>query len=175
MDRIHHDPQYRIDQFLRLFRIKLFDEFRRASDVREEDGHLLSFSFQGMSRRHYFFSAFWGNVRVRRGRSLDDAGYAAPKLINGLPAASAKLGLWPVVFATFRTCGFEAHAALVAKNRLKVILGLTLRANHNGNQSQLGCSVPNSTKSELSVHSEGSKQCIVLGYTKSKLKDELDY
>ena len=35
----------------------------------------------------------------------------------------------------------------------------------------MGCIAPNSIKSELSVHSEGSKQCIVPGYTKSKLKD----
>jgi hypothetical protein len=49
-----------------------------------------------------------------------------------------------------------------------------LRANHNGNQSQLGCIVPNSIKSELSVHSEGSKQCIVPGYAKSKLKEYKD-
>jgi hypothetical protein len=39
------------------------------------------------------------------------------------------------------------------------------------NQSQLGCIVPGSIKPELSVHSEGSKQCIVLGYDKNKLKD----
>jgi hypothetical protein len=30
---------------------------------------------------------------------------------------------------------------------------------------------PNSIKLELRVHNEGSKQCIVLGYAKSKLKD----
>jgi len=34
---------------------------------------------------------------------------------------------------------------------------------------------PNSIKPELSMHNEGSKQCIVPGYTKSKLKDELHY
>jgi hypothetical protein len=28
---------------------------------------------------------------------------------------------------------------VVAKDRIKRILGLTFRANHNGNQSQMGC------------------------------------
>jgi DNA-binding NtrC family response regulator len=60
---------------------------------------------------------------------------------------------------------------MLAKNRIRQILTLTLRANHNGNQSQLGCILPNSIKPELGVHSEGSKQCIVPGYAKNKLKD----
>src|SRR5215470_4374394 len=70
-----------------------------------------------------------------------------------------------------RTNRFEPHPAVVAKNRIRQILALTLRADHNGNQSQMCCIAPNSIKPELSVHSEGSKQCIVPGYTKSKLKD----
>src|SRR5262245_24670685 len=110
-----------------------------------------------MSRRQYFFSQMGRNVSVRRGRSLDDAGYAPSRLINGQPAASAKLGLWPVGFATFRTCGFKARPALIAKDRLKIILGMALCANHNGNQSQIGWIAPNSIKPELSVHNEGKQ------------------
>jgi hypothetical protein len=37
-----------------------------------------------------------------------------------------------------RTNRFEPHPAAVAKDRIRQILALTLRANHNGNQSQLG-------------------------------------
>ena len=70
-----------------------------------------------------------------------------------------------------RTNRFEPHPAAVAKDRIRQILALTLRANHNGNQSQLGRIVPNSFKPGLSVHREGSKQCIVPGYAKSKLRD----
>jgi len=74
-----------------------------------------------------------------------------------------------------RTNRFEPHPAVVAKDCIRQILALTLRADHNGIQSQLGCIVPNSTKPELSMHNEETKQCIVLGYLKSKLKDELHY
>ena len=69
---------------------------------------------------------------------------------------------------TVRTNRFEPHPAALAKDRTRQILALALRANHNGNQSQLGRIVPNSFKPGLSAQ-EGSKQCIVLGYGKSKL------
>jgi hypothetical protein len=65
-----------------------------------------------------------------------------------LPAVSAELGPLPIGFAALRTRRFEAHPALIAKDRVKRILALTLRANHNGNQPQLGCILPNSTKPE---------------------------
>jgi hypothetical protein len=70
-----------------------------------------------------------------------------------------------------RTNRFEPHPAVLAKDRTRQILALALRANHDGNQSQLGRIVPNSFKPGLSVHSEGSKQCIVPAYGKIKLKD----
>src|SRR5262245_48262532 len=70
-----------------------------------------------------------------------------------------------------RTNRFEPHPAVIAKDRIRQILALTLRANHNGNQSQLGCIVPNSIKPKLSIHNGGSKQCIVPGYAESKLRD----
>jgi len=69
-----------------------------------------------------------------------------------------------------RTNRFEPHPAAVAKDRIRQILALTLRANHNGNQFRLGCIILIPLP-ELGVHSEESKQCIVLGYGKSKLKD----
>jgi Bacterial regulatory protein, Fis family len=88
-----------------------------------------------------------------------------------MTANSAKRGFGTVQLTTMRTSRFEPHPAAVAKDRIRQILALTLRANHNGNQSQLGRIVPDSFKPGLSVHSEGSKQCIVPGYGKSKLKD----
>src|SRR5262249_28618741 len=91
--------------------------------------------------------------------------------IYALAANSAKPGVGTVQLTTMRTNRFEPHPAVIAKDRIRQILALTLRANHKGNQSQMGCIAPNSIKPELSVHSEGSKQCIVLGYTKSKLKE----
>jgi hypothetical protein len=88
-----------------------------------------------------------------------------------MTANSAKPGFGTVQLTTMRTNRFEPHPAAVAKDRISQILALTLRANHNGNQSQLGRIVPHSFKPGLSVYSEGSKQCIVPGKAKSKLKD----
>jgi hypothetical protein len=86
-----------------------------------------------------------------------------------LAALFAELGSPAIGLFTVRTDRFEPPAARVTKSRVRRILALTLRANHNGNQSQLGRIAPNSFKPELSVHSEGSKQCIVPAYAKSKL------
>ena len=89
--------------------------------------------------------------------------------IEALAAFFAERGFPAIGFAAFRTSRLKTRPAVVAKDRVKRILGLAFRANHNGNQSQLGRIVPNSFKPGLSVHREGSKQCIVLGYGKSKL------
>jgi hypothetical protein len=70
-----------------------------------------------------------------------------------------------------RTNRFEPYPAMITKDRIRQILALTLRAKHNGNQSQMSCIGPSSVKPELNVHNEGSKQCIVPGYAESKLKD----
>jgi hypothetical protein len=110
------------------------------------------------------------NVSVRRGRSLDGAGHSRLGLINGLAAIFAELGSPAIRFAAVRTGRFEPHSTVVAKDRIRQILALTLQANHNGNQSQLGCIVPNSIKPQLGVHSERSKLCIVPGYVKSKVR-----
>ena len=112
-----------------------------------------------------------GNITVWQGNFGNSGGCNCCGLIYGLAADSAKRGFTTVRFATVRTHRFESHSTVVAKDRIRQILALTLRANHNGNQSQLDCIVPNSFKPGLSVHSEGSKQCIVPGYAKSKLKD----
>jgi hypothetical protein len=112
-----------------------------------------------------------GNVAVRRGPTEDAGRSGCCGLIDELTANSAKPRFGAVQLTTMRTDRFESHPAVVAKDRIRQILALTLRPNHNGNQSLLGCIVPNSTKPELSVNSEGSKQCIVLGYPKSKLKE----
>jgi hypothetical protein len=63
-----------------------------------------------------------------------------------LTANSAKRGSTTVRFTTVKTNRFEPHPAVFAKDRIRQILALTFRANHNGNQSQLGCIVPNSIK-----------------------------
>jgi hypothetical protein len=53
-----------------------------------------------------------------------------------------------------RTNRFESHPAAVAKDRIRQIVALTLRANHNGNQSQLGRIVPNSIEPDLAGAAE---------------------
>ena len=114
-----------------------------------------------------------GNIAVWRGYSGNSGGFDCCGLTYGLAANSAKPGSRTDRLTTVRTDRFEPHPAVLAKDRSRQILALTLRANHNGNQSQLGRIVPNSIPLSrgLSVHSEGSKQCIVPGYAKSKLKD----
>src|SRR5262245_50755690 len=112
-----------------------------------------------------------GNVAVRRGNSRNSGRFDCCGNIYRLAANPTKPGVGTVQLTTMRTNRFEPHPAVIAKDRIRQILALTSRANHNGNQSQMGCIAPNSIKPELSRYSEGSKQCIVLGYPKSKLKD----
>src|SRR5262249_1483833 len=109
-----------------------------------------------------------GNVAVRRGDSRNSGRFDCCGKIYALAANSAKPGVGTVQLTTMRTNRFEPHPAVIAKDRIRQILALTLRADHNGNQFQMGCIVPNSIKRELNAHNEGSKQCIVLGYAKSK-------
>ena len=61
-------------------------------------------------------------------------------------------------FTAFRTNRLKPRPAVVAKDRVKKFSRLTLRANHNGNQSQLGCIVPNSFKPGLSA--QGREQAV---------------
>jgi hypothetical protein len=58
-----------------------------------------------------------------------------------MTANSAKPGFGTVQLTTMRTNRFEPHPAVIAKDSIRQILALTLRTNHNGNQSQLGCIV----------------------------------
>jgi hypothetical protein len=88
--------------------------------------------------------------------------------VDGLAAHSAKTGSATGRRATVRTDRFEPRATVLAKDRIAQILTLTSRAKHNGNQSQLGCIVPNS-KAGLSFTAKGSKQSIVPANAKSKL------
>jgi hypothetical protein len=73
-----------------------------------------------------------------------------------MTANSAKPGFGTVQLTTMRTNRFEPHPAAVAKDRISQILALTLRANHEGNQSQLGCIVPNSFKPGLVYTGKGA-------------------
>src|SRR5262245_50473581 len=91
-----------------------------------------------------------GNVAVGRGYPGNSARRDCCGLIYGLAANSAKRGSATGRRATVRTDRFEPHSAVLAKDRTRQILALTLRANHNGNQSQLGCIAPNSVKVGLS-------------------------
>jgi hypothetical protein len=111
-----------------------------------------------------------GNIGVWRRCSGNSGRCDCCGLVYGLTANSAKAGFRTVRFTTVRADRFEPYPAMVAKDRIRQILALTLRANHNGNQSQLGCIVFNSIK-PVGAHGEGSKHCIVPAYGESKLKD----
>ncbi|HSD85067.1 MAG TPA: hypothetical protein VLG46_14460, partial [Anaerolineae bacterium] len=89
--------------------------------------------------------------------------------IEAFAAIFAELGSPAIGLFTVRTDRFEPPAARVTKSRLRKIFALTLRANHNGIESQICCIIPN--PGGLTGAIEGSKQCIVPGYIKSKLKD----
>src|SRR5215510_11547219 len=89
-------------------------------------------------------------IAVRRGNSRSSGRFDCCGEIYGLAANSAKRGSTTVRFATVRTDRFKPQPAVFAKDRIRQILALTLRANHNGNQSQLGCIAPNSVKVGLS-------------------------
>src|SRR5215475_1084988 len=91
-----------------------------------------------------------GNVAVGRGNPGNSGRRDCCGLIYGLAANSAKRGSTTVRFTTVRTDRFKPRPAVFTKDRIRQILALTLRANHNGNQSQLGCIVPNSVKAGLS-------------------------
>src|SRR5215468_6629 len=97
-----------------------------------------------------------GNIAVRRGDSRNSGRFGCCGQIYGLAANSAKPGVGTVQLTTMRTNRFEPHPAVVAKDRIRQILALTLRADHNGNQSQLGCVVPNSVKVGLSFIAKGA-------------------
>jgi hypothetical protein len=89
-------------------------------------------------------------------------------VIDQLPAVSAKLGSLPIGFPALRTSGLKTRPTLVAKNRGKRILGPTLRADHNGNQSQIDYIVPNSIKADVRERIEGNRQTSV--YYRAGLK-----
>src|SRR5262249_49119263 len=56
--------------------------------------------------------------------------------IEALPTFFAERGSPAIGFAALRTSRLKTRPAVVAKDRIKRILGLTFRANHNRNQSQ---------------------------------------
>src|SRR5262249_1239241 len=158
MHRIHHEMQHRVDDLLRLFGIAVFDQLHRVPNVGKKNGDLLPFSFQRRPRGQYLFGEMSGNVAVWRGCPGNFGCCDSCCLIYGLSANSTERGSTTVRFTTVRTDRFEPHPAVFAKDSVKQILALTLWADHNRKQSQIGCSAPNSTKSELNAHREGSKQ-----------------
>ena len=99
-----------------------------------------------------------GNIAVWRGYSGNSARRDCCSLTYGLAANSAKRSSTTVRFTTVRTDRFKPRSTVFAKDRIRQILALTLRANHNGNQSRLGCIVPNSIKPELSA--QGREQAV---------------
>src|SRR4030095_11815648 len=97
-----------------------------------------------------------GNIAVWRGNFGIPWGCDCCGLRYCMTANSAKPGFGTVQLTTMRTNRFEPHPAAVAKDRISQILALTLRANHEGNQSQLGCIVPNSFKPGLVYTGKGA-------------------
>src|SRR5215467_4099530 len=104
---------------------------------------------EGLPRGQYLFSEVFRDVAVWRRNSGNSSRCGRCGLIDQLTANSAKCGVKTVRFITMRTNRFKPHPAAVAKDRIRQILALTLRANHNGNQSELGCIVSNSNKAEV--------------------------
>src|SRR4030095_12615368 len=158
MHRVHHHMKHRIDNLLRLFGIAVFDQLHRVPDVGKENGDLLPFSFKGLPRGQYFFSEMSGNITVWRGYPGNSGGCDGCRLIYGLAANSAKRGSTTVRFTTVRTDRFKPRPAVFTKDGIRQIVALTLRANHDGNQSQLGRIVPNSFKPGLSA--QGREQAV---------------
>src|SRR5215475_3731451 len=82
-----------------------------------------------------------GNIAVRRGYPGNFGCCDSWGLIYGLAANSTERGSTTIRFTTVRTDRFKPRPAVFAKDSVSQIIALTLRADHNGNQSQLGCIV----------------------------------
>src|SRR5262244_1333220 len=168
VNRIHHDPQYRIDELLRFFWIKPLQQAGRASDVGKENRNLLPFSFQRLPRGQYLFSEVFRDVAAWRRNSGDSSRCGRCGLIDQLTANSAKRRVKTVRFITMRTNRFKPHPAAVAKDRIRQILALTLRANHDGGQFLLGCIGPQFRRVEPKSEQRREQAVyIVPGYAKA--------
>src|SRR5262249_60889577 len=110
-----------------------FVPLHAVPDCGKKHRYLLPGSTQGLPRASYLFSEMAGNIAVGKG-SHGNCG-----LIYGLDAHSAKTGPATCRRTTVRTDRFEPRATVLAKDRIKQILALTLPTKHNGNQSQMGC------------------------------------
>lgn len=130
MNRVHHDMQDRIDDFLRLFRVEPLHQPSRAAYVSKEHGDLLPFSFQGMPRRQDLFGQMFGKVGVGRGRSGGRSRSGCRSRIDRVTAIAAELRGAAVGLAAFRTGCFETRPALVTKSGVGNILVLATRAIH---------------------------------------------
>src|SRR4030095_4670658 len=76
-----------------------------------------------------------GDIAVWRGNSGNSGRRDCCGLIYGLAAFFAERGFPAIGFAAFRTSRLKTRPAVVAKDRVKRILGLAFRANHNGESS----------------------------------------
>src|SRR5215472_15760155 len=126
MHRVHHHMQDWIDELLSLFRIDSFEQSCRTFDIGKENRHLLPFSFQGLSRGQDLFGEVSGNVAVWRRYPGNFDCRDCCGLLYGLTANSAKPCFRTVRRATVRTDRFKTHPAVVAKDRIRQILALTL-------------------------------------------------
>ena len=72
-----------------------------------------------------------GNVGVRRGCSRNCTRRGRWSPINQSATILAKSGVSTIWLAAIRTSGFEPGPALVAKGRIRKILRVALRTNHN--------------------------------------------
>src|SRR5215813_3526480 len=71
------------------------------------------------------------NSNVRSGRLLLCLKYYSADPIEALAALFAERGSPAIGFAALSTSRLKTRPAVVAKDRIKRILGLTFRANHN--------------------------------------------
>ena len=95
---------------------------------------MLPFPFQRVPRCQDLFSEMFGNVRSRRGGFGTGTGRSCCSLIDGLPAVAAELCGPSIGLAAVWTSRWETRPTVVAKDRVKRIVGLAVRANHTKNQ-----------------------------------------
>jgi hypothetical protein len=80
----------------------------------------------------------FGNITVWRGNSGNASGCDYGGLLYGLAAFFAERGFPAIGFPALRASRLKTRPAVVAKDRVKRILGLAFRANHNGESIPVG-------------------------------------
>jgi len=86
MDGLHHPLKHRIEQLARLLGIAVGQQFHRALEIGEEDGHLLALALEGALRGEDLLGEVLRGVGVGRGRPRHGANW-----LERLPTAPAEL------------------------------------------------------------------------------------